>query len=233
MAEFGQTGRTVLFVSHDMSAITRLCERTILLRDGRIMEDGPSHKVVSTYLSDDSDTTAFREWPEPSKAPKGQFASLCAVRVRSVDGRVTETLDIRDGGTIEMEYEVLEDGHVLIPGFRVDNDEAEVFSTFDLDPTWRKRSRPKGRYVSTVHLPGNFLSEGRHMVSIGLALAEPWTSQFSQTHIVSFQVFEGLEIGLARGDYSGRFGGAVRPVLKWTTRFTPSTTRLYPEMTKP
>src|SRR5688572_24550144 len=50
MQDVGQQGRTVLFVSHNMSAITRLCERTILLHEGQVLADGPSHKVVAKYL---------------------------------------------------------------------------------------------------------------------------------------------------------------------------------------
>src|SRR5207249_5524423 len=51
MQAVGDSGRTVLFVSHDMSAITRLCPRAILLDDGRVLRDGPSHDVVSAYLT--------------------------------------------------------------------------------------------------------------------------------------------------------------------------------------
>src|SRR3989449_5542367 len=51
MREVGQGGRTILFVSHNMSAITRLCPRAILLDGGRVIQDGPSHWVVSTYLN--------------------------------------------------------------------------------------------------------------------------------------------------------------------------------------
>src|SRR5829696_8295834 len=50
MKDVGEHGRTVLFVSHNMPAITRLCDRTILLDEGRILKDGPSHQVVGTYL---------------------------------------------------------------------------------------------------------------------------------------------------------------------------------------
>src|SRR5437870_6041767 len=50
MQDVGHQGCTVLFVSHNMSAVTRLCPRAILLDGGRIIQDGPSHQVVSTYL---------------------------------------------------------------------------------------------------------------------------------------------------------------------------------------
>ena len=113
MEGVGQQGRTVLFVSHNMPAITRLCERAILLDEGRVIMDGLASQVVSTYLSSDLGTTAVREWPDPGQAPGNEVARLRAVRVRSEDGQVTDVVDIRQPVGIEMEYEVLKSGYAL------------------------------------------------------------------------------------------------------------------------
>src|SRR3990170_4750889 len=51
MEDVGRQGRTVLFVSHNMSAVTRLCERAMLLEEGRIVADGPAGRVVTGYLT--------------------------------------------------------------------------------------------------------------------------------------------------------------------------------------
>jgi len=50
MEDVTKEGRTLLFVSHDMSAIQNLCPRTILIDKGRVMSDGPTHEVIATYL---------------------------------------------------------------------------------------------------------------------------------------------------------------------------------------
>jgi lipopolysaccharide transport system ATP-binding protein len=115
MQSAGEGGRTVLFVSHNMSAITRLCNRAILLDEGRIVQDGSTHDAVSTYLQSGVGTTAAREWPDISRAPGNEVARLRAVRVRTEDGAVSEAVDIRRSVGIEIEYEVLESGHVLVP----------------------------------------------------------------------------------------------------------------------
>jgi lipopolysaccharide transport system ATP-binding protein len=52
MEDIGHSGRTVLFVSHNMAAITRLCPRVILLREGRLVADGPALDGVKRYLSE-------------------------------------------------------------------------------------------------------------------------------------------------------------------------------------
>src|SRR6185369_5415883 len=79
MQAIGDGGRTVLFVSHDMSAVTRLCPRTILLDGGRVLRDGSSHEVVGAYLSSDLGTTAAREWPDLTRAPGNDIVRLRAV----------------------------------------------------------------------------------------------------------------------------------------------------------
>ena len=69
MENIGQEGRTVLFVSHSMSAISRLCERAILLERGKVIADGPAHQVVSSYLNSSSGTSAERVWSDPGQGP--------------------------------------------------------------------------------------------------------------------------------------------------------------------
>jgi homopolymeric O-antigen transport system ATP-binding protein len=225
MGELRQSGRTVLFVSHNMSAITRLCPRTLLVQDGKLKADGPSEQVVSSYLTVHAATSGAREWSDPSEAPQGSVARLCAVRVRNEEGWMIDTVDIRQAVGIEMEYEVLEEGHVLMPNFWFDNDKGMgLFSAPEVDPDWRRRPRPTGRFVSTAWIPGNFLTEGKVLVNAAMCTLYPTVLQFGVPRVVSFQVTEGPELGLARGDWPGPIGGAVRPLLKWTTRFSPHAT---------
>lgn len=223
MEEVGSKGRTVLFVSHNMPAIARICERVILLGEGRIERDGSAPQVVSSYLNDGCSTTAEREWPDPTKAPSGEVARLHAVRVKNESGQVSNTIDIRRPVSIEMEYDVLKSGYVLLPHFQFYNEEGlEVFSSDDLDPTWRRRSRPKGRWVSTAWIQGNFLSEGTLFVAAGIHTMDPIVLQCSERDAVAFQVIDSMDGDSARGDWPAHFGGVVRPLLNWITQFSPN-----------
>lgn len=222
MGEVAAGGRTVLFVSHNMPAITRLCQRTILLEAGRIIADGPSHQVVGVYLQSGIGTTAAREWPDLAKAPGNDVVRLRAVRVKTEDGRITEALDIRCPIGIEMEYEVLTPGYVLLPNYQFFNEEGIcVFLAGDLDPAWRRQPRPAGRYVSTAWIPGNFLSEGSLIVGAAVSTMDPVTVHFHERDAVAFQVVDSLDGDSARGDYAGHMPGVVRPLLRWTTDFYP------------
>jgi lipopolysaccharide transport system ATP-binding protein len=220
MEDVGHQGRTILFVSHSMPAITRLCNRAILLDSGAVQKDGPSDKVVSTYLASGLGTTASREWQDPAKAPRGEVARLCSVRVRTEDGQITDAVDIRRPVGIEMEYEVLKVGYVVSPYLEFYNEESvNVFGTADLDPDWRRRPRPAGWYMSTAWIPGNLLSEGTLFVGVGLATMDPLINQFYERDAVAFQVIDTTDGDSARGDWAGHWGGVVRPLLKWKTQF--------------
>jgi lipopolysaccharide transport system ATP-binding protein len=65
MSELGQGGRTILFVSHSMPAILRLCEQAILLDHGRVIAAGPTQEVVRAYLESDLGRTSERRWDDP------------------------------------------------------------------------------------------------------------------------------------------------------------------------
>ena len=68
MSEFAQEGRTVLFVSHDLGAVARICKRVIWLEDGEIRHDGPTSSSIDLYLDARGKRTASVEFPaEPDK----------------------------------------------------------------------------------------------------------------------------------------------------------------------
>jgi lipopolysaccharide transport system ATP-binding protein len=220
MQEVGKTGRTVLFVSHNLSAITSLCERAIWLHEGKLTQDGPSHQVVSEYLGTGLLMKAESEWPDPAKAPGNEIVRARAMRLRTADGRITDVIDIREPIGIEIEFEVLKSGHVLVPCIGLENDAGVcVFVSYDHDPIWRRRPRPAGRFSSTVHIPGNYLSDGRFVVGAGIISESPFVLHFDVNPAVAFQVVDSFEGDAARGDLPGQFPGFVRPLLKWTNEF--------------
>ena len=218
MEVVGQEGRTILFVSHNMSAVTRLCKRSILLDKGLAVADGLSQQIVSRYLTSDSGSPALREWPDITEAPRGDVALLRSVSVRSKDGQITESVDIGEAVGIEMDYEVLKSGCKLMPHYHLYNEEGvEIFCAHDTDPDWRDRPRPEGRYKSIAWIPGNLLSEGTIYVNPGIITLDPNTKQFYETAAVAFQVIENNGPSLARGGWAGPMSGAVRPLLEWET----------------
>jgi lipopolysaccharide transport system ATP-binding protein len=178
--------------------------------------------VVSAYLISGLGTTAAREWNDATTAPGNDVARLRAVRVRGEEGGITDSIDIRKPVRIEIEFQVCQPGHLLTPNFHVFNEEGiNVFNTNDLDPEWRTRPRPVGIYTSTVWIPGNFLAEGTLIVGAAVSTLDPVVIHFYEREAVAFQVIDSLDGDSARADYAGPYPGVVRPVLPWTTQYSP------------
>ncbi len=94
-----------------------------------------------------------------------------------------------------------------------------AFGAQDLDPEWRGRKRPAGRYVSTVWIPGNLLAEGMLFVDASMITLEPFIFQYQSRSAVAFLVTDSLDGDSARGDWTGHIPGVMRPMLKWTTQY--------------
>lgn len=212
-------GRTILFVSHDMAAITRLCKRVVLLENGKITFDGEPREVVKHYLSSSWKTGAQREWAALNDAPGDHVVRLRRVRVRAEDGNTISVVDIRRSFGIELTYDVLEEGHVLVPVVEFYNEEGtELFSTHDTNADWRRQARPRASYRSTVWVPGNLLAEGSLVGHVSIMSHFPATVLHAhERNAIAFQVIDSPSDDSARGDYIGPMPGVVRPLLRWTT----------------
>ena len=223
MKDVGQQGRTVLFVSHNMTTVARLCQRTILLNAGRLQIDDSSERVVRAYLHAEKATKAERRWDDMSEAPGDEVIRLCSIRIRTKDGGVNQMVNIREPVGIEMEYEVLQPSYELLIYYHVFNEQGiEAFETIDTDPNWRKKPRPVGRYFSTAWIPGNFLSEGMYYLSPGIRTLNPYVRRFRVDDAIAMQVVDNMDGQGARVDFPGKMRGVVRPLLTWQTEFCPS-----------
>ena len=220
MKTVGESGRTVLFVSHDMSAIARLCSRTIWLKNGGLEEDGATGEVVSAYLHEQSEKGAEKSWETAENAPGDEITKLRSVRVCSETGETASSMDIRRPIGIEMTYEVMKAGKILIPNFHFYNEQGVcVFIAHDWSEKWRHRPRPTGIYTSTAWIQGNFLAEGHIFVTVAVTTYEPINVHFVERDAVTFSVVDSLDGDSARGDYAGLLPGVVRPILDWKTEF--------------
>ena len=223
MEDVGRQGRTIIFVSHNMPAITRMCDRAVLLEEGCVVAHGTVNTVVGTYLNANHGRGVERVWQDVRKAPQGDAAILRAVRLTGKDKKIEDVVDIRKPFQIEMEYDVIREGHVLLPHFGLRNAQGQViFITVDQDPNFRGKPRAKGRYRSRVEIPGNLLSEGTVFVNCHLFTMEPYTRQFKVPAAVVFEVVDTLEGNSARGDYAKHMPGVIRPLLTWQTEYKPS-----------
>ncbi|MEP7213401.1 MAG: ABC transporter ATP-binding protein [Acidobacteriota bacterium] len=218
MREVGESGRTVLFVSHDMQSMVRLCDRVIWLRDGSVVRDGATLDVVGDYLHAQSQVGAERSWDNLEDAPGDEYTKLRHVRVCDEAGATVSSIDIRRPVTVEMTYDVVKPGIVIVPNFHFYNAEGTcMFVSHDWAGGWRDRPRSTGTYLSRMEIPGNFLAEGPVFVTVAATTYAPLAVHFVERDVVTFNVADTADGDSARGDYTGKIPGIVRPVLDWKT----------------
>ena len=219
MQDVSDSGRTIVFVSHNMPAITRLCSRAVLLSGGRVGADGPADEIVARYLAAELGTSSRREWNDPAAAPGNDAVRLRAVAVVDADGKPIESIDVRRGLGIQIVFDILKQQHRFVPGFTLTSDQGQmIFNAIDTDPRWRE-PQPPGVYTSTGWIPPNLLNEGMISVAVALGTFVPGGRAIRHAHVndaVAFQVVDPGEGGTARGDYPGVWTSPVRPLLQWT-----------------
>jgi lipopolysaccharide transport system ATP-binding protein len=215
MSEAGRGGRTVLFVSHNMTAVRALCTRAIVLDDGKLVFDGAPIDAVAHYLAGSLVNSAERVWQDAARAPGSREIRLRQVRVCDANGDPSADLDIQRPLSIECEFEVIDDDIKAGLTLQIYNEEGtRLFSSINNhDPKWHGRLMSRGVYKSVCMIPGNLLSDGGHSVSL-LMWTEGYRILAREDEVVRFHVHD---TGGARGDYMGGMEGALRPLLDWHT----------------
>src|ERR1035437_3116012 len=103
MADVSQQGRTVVFVSHNMTALRSLCTRAVWLNEGKVMEDGPAGAVVDHYLQKNATSNLESRWDDPDTAPGDHRARLHLGRV-NLKGTDTDQITVETPLEIEFQY---------------------------------------------------------------------------------------------------------------------------------
>lgn len=209
-------GKTVLFVSHDMNAITRLCNKGIFLKMGQLKTVGNTDKIVSQYMQTDFGFNAIKRWDNNIESPGNDFVKLREVKVLDDQNNITESLDIRKPVCIEAVYEILINGQNYTHGLNLFNETGiHILSSHDRESKFLNKPSVKGTYNIKAVIPGNFLAEGSYKISFAIMSYDPYIIHFHERDIVGFAVKDTLEGDSARGRYGGTFPGVVRPILLW------------------
>ncbi len=211
-----QGGRTVLFVSHNMTAVKSLCTKGIVLENGKVVFDGRIDDAIEKYLQDQH-STAHRVWDLSSFArPKTSFFELIEVKVINTNNLVSLNHSIHDNITIEFTYEILKSGEFFTHGFNLFNVEnIHILSSHDKNSSTLNEIIPVGIHKKSVVIPGNLLAEGSYSCSFALMRYNPFHVEFHEMNIVGFNVIDQFGDKTVRGNYSGHYPGLVRPELIW------------------
>ena len=207
MGDVSRQGRTIIFVSHNMTALRSLCTRVLWLNGGSIVETGSANDVIDHYLQKNTVANLESRWDSELTAPGNQQVRLRSVRVIT-EGDSSDQITVHTELRIEFTYWNYLPGAVLNVSMFLNNlEEVCVFNIVsDFAP------RPTGLIRHTLRIPGDFLNTGSYYVNI-LIVKDSSTVILRQDSVVAFEVAEGKVLG----NWYGRVPGAVRPKLNWTS----------------
>ncbi|HPH97359.1 MAG TPA: ABC transporter ATP-binding protein [Anaerolineaceae bacterium] len=215
MGDVAQQGRTVLFVSHNMSAVLRLTQEALVIEKGGLALRAPTAEAVDYYLSRGMARQGERTWEaDELPDPASPFKPL-ALRVRNPAGKVVDTLRSVEAAEIEVEYQLSAPVTGLRIGLYLNTGRGEpVFTSFDTDDPALFESmetRPAGRYLSRCKLPADLLNEGRFVIGLN-ASSFRIRRYFQDEQALSFTVDAAGAPGM---HWPENRQGPVRPRLDW------------------
>ncbi len=215
MGDVAHQGRTVLFVSHNMSAILRLTEETIVLEQGRLALRAPSQQAVDYYMTSGMAQEGERLWEGEERVDKAWPFRPVALRVRNGRGQVRGQVAAVEEFDVEFEYRLAQDITGLRVGMYLFTSRGEpVFTSFDTDDRRAFEThtvRKAGHYISRCRIPARLLNEGRFVLGVN-ASAFRVRSYFTDEHALTFTV-DGT--GTPGSHWPEPRSGPLRPALTW------------------
>jgi lipopolysaccharide transport system ATP-binding protein len=214
MEEVAKDGRTVLFVSHNMGAITNLCQSSIFLNNGQIRFTGSASEVVSKYL----DSVTERDGGEVFLKKTSSPAYFTKIAILNFNDEPTETVDLTSEFKIYFEYDVLRP----IVGLEVSFSLFDKYGSFifysgiSKSPNFINRDHQPGHYIAEVYIPPEFLAPGIYTLTIGLDQPNIYLFDL-RDNVIGFSV---VDSGSREYLYAGHDIGSILVNFEWITKRT-------------
>jgi len=209
MGDVAKEGRTVLFVSHNMGAISRLCPRALLLHEGKVIRDGESEEVISVHLKKSTKASErFMQHADPN-------IRLCLLEAEVVlDGNTAlEAIPRNKPITVRLKYRVnAETSSAHVYSNIISADGTIVFGTSDADvDQTRFGKRKPGIYDCQFQIPPQLLNGGDYSVNVSLGI--PYQVNFQENDgILTFTV---VDLGQSERVIHRRRAGVVWLDIPW------------------
>jgi homopolymeric O-antigen transport system ATP-binding protein len=212
MGDVSRHGRTIVFVSHNMTALRKLCKRAVWLDRGQVIETGDAGEVINHYLQKNTVANLESVWEDDLTAPGNERVRLRSVRV------IAETdpgkpITVHTPLRIEFIYRNYIANAVLNVSMLLNN--LEEVCVFNVGSGFARA--PAGLIRQTLEIPGDFLNVGSYYVNM-IIVKDTSVGILFQDNVVAFEVVEGE----VEGHWYGHRPGAVRPKLKWATEVVES-----------
>lgn len=206
-----KSGRTILFVSHSMTAITSLCKRCILLERGQIKMIGPTKDVVSYYLTSGETKNGNKQDAKIDFAPnKNKIMQISRVSIANQSNIPTSEIPIGEPFTLELEYDVRQEVHDVYITLILSTPESPRFMDILESDCVNDSLGPKvpGHYKARIEFPG-ILNAKRYQTMI---VFESGQQTLDKQETIKFDI---IDKKIRAYGFQGRAN--IIPPLKWQT----------------
>ena len=195
-------GRTVLFVSHNMTAVQSLCTEAISLINGKIHQIGNVSTVINDYLSKNANDQLEKVWGDSDPAPENEFVKIESIKIVPQFLNGNKVIDVRTPLDIYFEFWNLKDDQKINLSFHLYNLKGDCIMNLGSPPTFLQQGLAKGK----LSIPGNFLNDDSYYLTT-MIVKDGSKVIYNLEEAISFTVED------YRGEavWHGKWAGAVRP----------------------
>ena len=210
-------GRTVLFVSHNMTSIKALCSRAVLLENGKLIKDGNPKEVVNYYLNSSSKINYEKSWLLEKRPSNNDFC-INSVWLSNKHKKKIGALNVDESFYVNIDFEVIKNNTKV--GLNVilhDSNQNIISSSINNhEKNFYNQKHNKGFYSSCCKIPGLLFNSGIYYISIYIFSAN-FSNAKTVEYVLKIEIEDGVKV---RGDYHGNYEGILRPMFKWETKAT-------------
>jgi lipopolysaccharide transport system ATP-binding protein len=201
MRDVSGEGRTVLFVSHNMTAVRALCTRAIMLENGSLEHEGNVESIIDEYLRCGLGEVREIAWVNVESAPGTDLAKIKSIRLFSESAMGHFHIYTDTNISIEYEFYNLKKQRVNVSTALREIDGSVVFNVCST-----RAVLPRGVVTGTLRIPGGFLNDGFFSLDFSVVVGSRWVAHLNPG--LRFQVNDRRE----GTEWFGKVPGAVRPV---------------------
>ena len=200
-------GRTVLFVSHNMTSIKALCKRGVILQNGMLVEEGDVDTVVTHYLRGDSAVANHKYW-EKAEIKRNGF-ELLEIGIRKKGGGYEDVMRMDQELELVMRYRLERPINLFWITLHMKNEQGNKMFSFSGGSRCYDKYHEAGEYLQTCIIPANFLNWGNYGIDF-MAFEQVGNINClaEENDIISFTI---ANRQVAIGSYMGKEPGDVTP----------------------
>ncbi len=215
MRDVSNSGRTLLFVSHNLTAVQGLCNTGAYLRSGELIKYGAIDEVITEYVKNVSKFQLEQAWTDPDLAPGNDFVKIKTIRLVPDESHTRPNLDTSTPLRLEMEYwNFVENAELNVSIFLYSMTGECVFNIGDEAQIYQK-----GTVKSVCEIPGDFLNDGSYYISV-MIVRDRLAPVYFFEDAIAFDILDYRE----GTEWVGKWPGAIRPkmigVKSWQTELS-------------